>query len=213
MSNLFQNPDCLSFLAAIRAAADDDAPRLIFSDWLEENGEEEWAEYIRLSLRFQRDQLSEGEVQAFDEKVFRKGFAWMLPDADPHVRWERGFVKEVTCYVQDWLKFADRLSLHPLRVVQVTRFPEMKQLIANEFYTEIVDSWSGTKWWCLYGRESCKFTSHQLGEKLKEINCGWAYIPILKALMHLTWPEVPFDFTVAVQAREKDELMVSRIEA
>lgn len=39
------------FLAAIRAAPDDDAPRLVYADWLTENGEEERGELIRVQCR------------------------------------------------------------------------------------------------------------------------------------------------------------------
>lgn len=37
-----------AFLKAIFAAPDDDLPRLVFADWLDERGDAEWAERIRL---------------------------------------------------------------------------------------------------------------------------------------------------------------------
>ena len=36
-----------AFLLAIFANPDDDLPRLVFADWLEERGETEWANRIR----------------------------------------------------------------------------------------------------------------------------------------------------------------------
>lgn len=39
------------FLAAIKADMDDDTPRLVFADWLQENGDEDRAEFIRLQCR------------------------------------------------------------------------------------------------------------------------------------------------------------------
>ena len=36
------------FLAAISANLDDDTPRLVFADWLQENGDEPRAEFIRI---------------------------------------------------------------------------------------------------------------------------------------------------------------------
>src|SRR5262249_26125220 len=42
------------WLAAIRAAPDDDAPRLIFADWLEENGQAERGELIRVQVELAR---------------------------------------------------------------------------------------------------------------------------------------------------------------
>jgi len=43
------DPDPL--LAAVLAAPDDDAPRLIYADWLDEQGESDRAEFIRLQIR------------------------------------------------------------------------------------------------------------------------------------------------------------------
>lgn len=40
--------DRAAFMRAIIAAPDDDLPRLIFADWLDEQGEPEWAEFIRV---------------------------------------------------------------------------------------------------------------------------------------------------------------------
>jgi uncharacterized protein (TIGR02996 family) len=40
-----------AFLAAILEAPDDDAPRLIYADWLDEQGESDRAEFIRLQVR------------------------------------------------------------------------------------------------------------------------------------------------------------------
>src|SRR5262245_6067687 len=43
------------FLRAICQAPDDDAPRLVFADWLDENGDPGRAEFIRLQIRFARE--------------------------------------------------------------------------------------------------------------------------------------------------------------
>src|SRR5262245_25219775 len=40
-----------AFLAAVIANPDDDAPRLIYADWLDENGDSERAELIRLQCQ------------------------------------------------------------------------------------------------------------------------------------------------------------------
>lgn len=36
-----------SFLAAVRAAPNDDLPRLVFADWLDDNDQQDWAQFIR----------------------------------------------------------------------------------------------------------------------------------------------------------------------
>ena len=40
-----------AFLRTILADPDDDAPRLIYADWLDENGDSDRAEFIRLQVR------------------------------------------------------------------------------------------------------------------------------------------------------------------
>ena len=40
-----------ALLAAITANPDEDTPRLIYADWLQENGEPDRAEFIRLQCR------------------------------------------------------------------------------------------------------------------------------------------------------------------
>ena len=46
-----RHPTYAMFLAAIKAAPDDDAPRLELADWLEEDGQPERAEFIRVQCR------------------------------------------------------------------------------------------------------------------------------------------------------------------
>jgi uncharacterized protein (TIGR02996 family) len=47
-----------AFLQAIAASPDDDAPRLIFSDWLEEDGDPDCAEFIRTQCQLASAKLS-----------------------------------------------------------------------------------------------------------------------------------------------------------
>jgi uncharacterized protein (TIGR02996 family) len=67
--------DEAAFMAAILAAPDDDAPRLVFADWLDERGDRR-AEWIRLTVR--RDQLTRGP-SAREDLVARK-LAWTEMD-------------------------------------------------------------------------------------------------------------------------------------
>src|SRR4029078_7312845 len=41
-----------ALLRAVRENPHDDTPRLVFADWLQENGDEERAEFIRAQVRF-----------------------------------------------------------------------------------------------------------------------------------------------------------------
>ena len=47
-------PDELGFIASICTSPDDDAPRLTFADWLEEHGQPERAELIRIQIAWAR---------------------------------------------------------------------------------------------------------------------------------------------------------------
>ena len=47
-------PDEQGFLAAIREAPDDDTPRLIYADWLDDHGDADRAEFIRVQCEAER---------------------------------------------------------------------------------------------------------------------------------------------------------------
>jgi uncharacterized protein (TIGR02996 family) len=53
-----------ALFAAIHAAPDDDAPRLIFADWLDENGEPERADYFRVRVELKRAGFDPKEMEA-----------------------------------------------------------------------------------------------------------------------------------------------------
>src|SRR5262245_51717677 len=64
-----------AFLAEIRERPDDDAPRLVFGDWLDENGRPEWAEFIRAQIELTRLRVRDprwASVQKRAEKLERK---------------------------------------------------------------------------------------------------------------------------------------------
>lgn len=74
-------PDRESFVAAIAANPSDDLPRLVFADWLEENGDPERAEFIRTQIRWhhadpeERKQLDSRAAELFREH----GLRWFGP--------------------------------------------------------------------------------------------------------------------------------------
>jgi uncharacterized protein (TIGR02996 family) len=113
--------DELAFLRGICDSPDDDAPRLVLADWLEEHGQGERAEFIRLDIRRWREwpdfmklsswerSLSESgrELQRVDDRIgelfgLRGGVCrrcdWHLPlkHGDGSTwSFQRGFVAEV----------------------------------------------------------------------------------------------------------------------
>jgi uncharacterized protein (TIGR02996 family) len=92
-----------ALLAAVTAAPDEDAPRLVFADWLDENGEPDRAEFIRVGVeRKQLDrydpryaQLRNREVELV--KAHEK--EWVKADGVTGHRFRefnRGFVERLT---------------------------------------------------------------------------------------------------------------------
>lgn len=54
MSGVYDHPEYLAQLAGIRAMPEDDVRRLVLADWLEERGEGERAEFIRIGVQIRR---------------------------------------------------------------------------------------------------------------------------------------------------------------
>jgi uncharacterized protein (TIGR02996 family) len=79
-----------AFLEAIKAEPDDDTHRLVFANWLEENGEPERAEFIRLQVEWARlDWTNDrgADLQLRERELLaRHGETWLGP--------LRGLVKE-----------------------------------------------------------------------------------------------------------------------
>jgi uncharacterized protein (TIGR02996 family) len=96
-----------AFLADICECPSDDAPRLIFADWLEEHGDPEWARFIRLQCRLaclatdgpQRALLmaqERGMWEEFGERLWETlpelpDLAWNASDDSCELAFERGF--------------------------------------------------------------------------------------------------------------------------
>jgi uncharacterized protein (TIGR02996 family) len=65
-----------ALLRAIVAAPDDDAPRLVYADWLDEHGEAARAEFIRLQCKLARHpRTADGrrtELELAEQELFRQ---------------------------------------------------------------------------------------------------------------------------------------------
>src|SRR5262249_23791083 len=92
------------FLADIVANIDDDTPRLVYADWLAENGRDERAEFIRVQVeRVRLPARGAAPVRLRlpgQELLERRGEAWLaeLPAVEG-AKWEgfrRGIVAEVS---------------------------------------------------------------------------------------------------------------------
>jgi uncharacterized protein (TIGR02996 family) len=101
-----------AFLHDILAHPDDDAPRLIYADWLDEHGDPR-GEFIRVQCALA--QLSDEDphrwpLQQREQELLREHEAkWLPKDGGSACVFRRGFVEECTLIPQDFLSAAERL--------------------------------------------------------------------------------------------------------
>lgn len=110
-----------AFLKEITANIDDDATRVVFSDWLEEQGQHERAEFIRVQVERARlpawDPAQVGLRIREQELLKKHGETWLkeMPEI-PGVRWE-GFRRGIVAVVSFVNFEAMRASAHACRAI------------------------------------------------------------------------------------------------
>lgn len=122
-----------ALLRAICDNPDDDTPRLVFADWLQEHGEEDRAEFIRLQVRFAallRHAIPDNEELArrARELWFRHGQRWLmeLPQI-PGITWHDAFFRgfpERAVVTTDAVLIANAavFDLAPVRHIEICEF-------------------------------------------------------------------------------------------
>jgi uncharacterized protein (TIGR02996 family) len=134
-----------AFLQAIAEAPDDDVPRLVCADWLEEHGEGDRAEFIRLQCALDRPwpgeeraaELRRRAVQLLAEHEGR----WLGEWANRLVRWtfRRGFLDAVVVTPDPFLRHGgDLFRCHPVRAVAFVN--EFGTPVAGEAVAELAAS-------------------------------------------------------------------------
>jgi uncharacterized protein (TIGR02996 family) len=134
-----------AFLRAIRKAPEDDAPRLIYADWLEEQEQTERADFIRIQCRYARmpeTELERSVLMTRADLLLRRNWqAWVGPlreivgpwrdrygeswlrdeyHADGLLKFQRGFVDTLSLNAESYLRYARRLqALAPIRVLHL----------------------------------------------------------------------------------------------
>jgi uncharacterized protein (TIGR02996 family) len=113
-----------AFLQAIIESPDDDGPRLVYADWLEDHSEPERAEFIRVQCELARlpeDTPQRARLAAREQALLGEhGRAWARPLPGWATSWEfrRGFVEGVTASPEAFLAHADSLfRASPIRRV------------------------------------------------------------------------------------------------
>lgn len=119
--------DQAAFLRMIAASPEDNVPRLVFADWLQEHGDDDRAEFIREQIRLHHLSQDDPEHPSLRAKVramldeHRREWVEDLPEwARKSARFERGFVREISGTAQEWLDDARTLlERFPIRVVSL----------------------------------------------------------------------------------------------
>jgi uncharacterized protein (TIGR02996 family) len=132
-----------AFLEAIREQPDDDTPRLIYADWLEEYGQPERAEFIRVQC--EKERVPEGSPRWFDlsirEEELRAAYEheWLGPFGgiiEQH-EFHRGCLDSVFLEAQAFLEHAEGLfRLGPLRQVSLEDAAEVLPTLADSPWLE-----------------------------------------------------------------------------
>src|SRR4051794_15056639 len=94
MSDLYRRPEALALLRAARERPEDDSPRLVLADWLEERGDDPRAAFLRLQCHISCNVAVTDEVgrDRVAELVARFGGGWLGPLWRHGGLWHRGLL-------------------------------------------------------------------------------------------------------------------------
>jgi uncharacterized protein (TIGR02996 family) len=99
-------PELLALLQACKDEPDEEAPRLVLADWLEEHGQTDRAEFVRLQLRLAREDVPAGDeavsLARLHELYLRHADEWLgaLRDQPERCGFRRGLI-EMRAHVRD----------------------------------------------------------------------------------------------------------------
>jgi uncharacterized protein (TIGR02996 family) len=144
-----------ALLAAVRESPDDDLPRLVYADWLEENAGSlpgierstaaERATFIRAQVEAARAEPFSPEAREAEDRAAkllteknREAWSWDLRGLMLDVRFERGFVHHATVDAAQFPESAkDLFALEPIRSIRLVRPPpsrsEFEVLLSPSF--------------------------------------------------------------------------------
>ncbi len=117
-----------AFLEAILADPDDDSPRLIYADWLDERGDADRAEFIRVQCALHGAPARDPRRPAWGDRqtalLAEHGAEWLGSLRGLFYLWafRRGFLEEVTLKAQVFLDTAGSLfRMAPVRLVRLLK--------------------------------------------------------------------------------------------
>lgn len=135
-----------ALLNAILEAPDDDAPRLIMADWLDDHNEPERAEFIRLQIYMPDGwEKRSNELRIENESKWLQGWplergwcifgdfggervAQEINSRRTNWKWAKGFVSAITCTAANAITHLDAiLAAQPVQEVTLTTWPEVER--------------------------------------------------------------------------------------
>jgi uncharacterized protein (TIGR02996 family) len=123
------NPERRAFIDAIRANPDDDNVRLVYADWLQEQGEDDRAQYIRTFIAFVRGTAATADGLFGAYKCLGSKFGF---DRENMPTMDRGLIRQVACTWQWWLDRGDRLlKTEWVPRVVLTTGPQLKREVIH----------------------------------------------------------------------------------
>jgi uncharacterized protein (TIGR02996 family) len=127
-------PDLEGLLREIQARPDEDAPRLIYADWLEEHGDPDRAEFIRVQCQLARLSLWDRRRRDLTRREYelfaRHANRWSADLITRVPRWQfrRGFVEQIKAEPRHLTRHAEMLwRLFPVREV-LLEHPERAEI-------------------------------------------------------------------------------------
>ena len=109
---MLRDPEEIALIRSVVANPDDDTPRLVYADWLDEHGQSDRARLIRVQCTLVNLQAEEKELI---EKYGREWGGELFGAGGDDWKFHRGFPEEVTMPFQVYLKEHKRLNdLTPL---------------------------------------------------------------------------------------------------
>lgn len=125
--------DHAAFRAAVAAAPDDDLPRLIYADWLDERGDVR-GEFIRLQVAEARGEVTPAQVARTQRWARKLGRDWAGSAADHALLFEfrRGFVERVIMSAGAFLAHGEEvLDDNPIRQVTLIGASTVTEALAR----------------------------------------------------------------------------------
>jgi uncharacterized protein (TIGR02996 family) len=126
-----------ALLRAVIANRDDDTPRLIYADWLDENGQSERAAFIRAQVEAARAEPFSPTARIAENKAdrllkgHRKHWTRHLGDAIEEPGFQRGFIEQVGVAVQpiSISSLSALFDIEPLQTLKMVRFANADDLV------------------------------------------------------------------------------------